>query len=252
MEVNPHQGSPDFESESSVGEFPTIDAETMISAPADTDLPWEPLAASPAEFDGLLVPGDGASAEAESAPAAAEGAKRSPAAHAAEVDKIREILFGQQISEYEGRFAQLEIRLAREIEAVRDDIIRRFEKVQGQVTQDFTNLSRQIGTEQKYRAEEISALNSQFRAARDELEAAVHQAAADAGAATERMQSAIEEETARQQEAVDARTRDLEHRLEQATAQLRQDKVDRSSMEALFSQLAAHFAADSDGALDSV
>ena len=250
MEANPQQGAPDIESESSVGEFPTIDAETMISAPADASLPWEPLAAAPSEFDAAA--GDGAAAEAEDMSIAAEVADVAPSAHAAEVEKIREILFGQQISEYESRFAQLEIRLAREIEAVRDDIIRRFEKVQSQVTQDFTNLSRQIGTEQKYRAEEISALNSQFRAARDELETAVHRAAADADAATDQIRSAIEEETARQQEVVDERTRDLERRLEEATAQLRQDKVDRSSMEALFSQLAAHFAASSGNAFDGI
>ena len=251
MDPNPHQGSTEIESESSSGAFPTIDAETMISAPADASLPWEPLAASPSEFEPAA--GDGAAtSEANEMSIAAEVADASPSAHAAEVEKIREILFGQQISEYESRFAQLEIRLAREIEAVRDDIIRRFEKVQSQVTQDFTNLSRQIGTEQKYRAEEISALNSQFRAARDELETAVHRAAADADAATAQIRSAIEEETSRQQETIDERTRDIERRLEEATAQLRQDKVDRSSMEALFSQLAAHFAASSGNAFDGI
>ena len=233
MDANPHQGSTDIESESSA---PTLDAETMISAPADASLPWEPLAMT-TDFGPSV--GDGAAADEDTATGAAAVLSAGP--HAAEVDKIREILFGQQISEYESRFAQLEIRLAREIEAVRDDIIRRFEKVQSQVTQDFTNLSRQIGTEQKYRAEEISALNGQFRAAREELESAVTRASGEAEAATEKIREVLEEETARQQEAVAARTEEIERRLEAVTSQLRRDKVDRSSMEALFEQLAAHF-----------
>ena len=237
MDANPIQGSTDTESESS-SSAPIIDAETMISAPSDASLPWEPLAMSPADF--VPASGDGA----VSMEAAVAGTPSAP--HAAEVDKIREILFGQQISEYESRFAQLEIRLAREIEAVRDDIIRRFEKVQSQVTQDFTNLSRQIGTEQKYRAEEISALNSQFRAARDELETAVHRASGEAEAATEKVRVVFEEETARQQEAISARTEEIERRLETVASQLRRDKVDRASMEALFEQLAAHFGTPSE------
>ena len=235
MDANPHQGSTDTESESSA---PTLDVETILSAPADASLPWEPLAMT-TEFGSAA--GDGAEAAAPSA-----------SQHAAEVDKIREILFGQQISEYESRFAQLEIRLAREIEAVRDDVVRRFEKVQSQVTQDFTNLSRQIGTEQKYRAEEISALNGQFRAAREELETAVHRASDDAEAATAKIREVFEEETARQQGAVAARTEEIERRLESVASQLRRDKVDRASMETLFEQLAAHFSTKPEPAFDDI
>ena len=247
MDANPTQGSTDAESESSSGAAIT-DAEATVSAPTEASLPWEPLAMSPEDF--VPAVGDGASSFDDADMAIMAGASSVP--HAAEVDKIREILFGQQISEYESRFAQLEIRLAREIEAVRDDIIRRFEKVQSQVTQDFTNLSRQIGTEQKYRAEEISALHGQFRAARDELETAVHRAAGDAEAATETIREAFEEEAARQQEAVSARTEEIERRLEAVASQLRRDKVDRSSMETLFEQLAAHFGTKPEPVIEDV
>ena len=183
------------------------------------------------------------------APAApAEGGDPGPASRAAEVDKIREILFGQHITDYEARLSQLEVRLTREVEAVRDEMVRRFEKVQSRLAQDVSTLTRQLGVEQKHRTEEVAALNAQLRAARDESKAAVQQTATDAEAATARLRESLEEETARLQDAHETRTADIERRLEAATAQLGRDKVDRSSLQALFEQLAVHFGSRSDGA----
>ena len=50
---------------------------------------------------------------------------------AASVDKIRDILFGSQIKNYESRFVRLEETLARETAELKETMRRRFESVEG-------------------------------------------------------------------------------------------------------------------------
>lgn len=242
MDANTHQGTPEIETDPST-HAPSIDAETMISSPADASIPWEPLAMSASDF--APPSGDGAASANE--PAADVSVAGAGVSTAAEVDKIREILFGRQISEYESRFSQLEVRLAREIDTVRDDVVRRFDEVQNQLSKKISDLTQRLGAEQESRAEEIASLGTQLGAARDELGRAISQTSADADAAVAEIRAAFDEEAARQKRVVDTRTREIERHLEEVTTQLRHDKVDRSSMKVLFEQLAVHFRSSPSG-----
>ena len=241
MDATPTPGSTDTATESSPAA--ALDAEAVVSAPADASLPWAPIAMPAVDLHPFAGDGDSApvsvSADAPAAP------------RPAEVDKIREILFGQQITDYEARLSHIEVRLAREVEAVRDEMVRRFEKLQSQLAQDVSTLTRQLATEQKHRTEEVATLNAQLRAARDDFKDGLRRTASEAEAATARVRESLDDEAARLQEAHETRTGDIERQLEAATAQLSRDKVDRSSLQALFEQLAVHFGSRPDGAFDA-
>ena len=59
----------------------------------------------------------------------------------ASVDKIRDILFGSQIKNYEARFARLEDTLARETTELKETMRRRFESLEGFFRKEAETLS---------------------------------------------------------------------------------------------------------------
>jgi hypothetical protein len=58
----------------------------------------------------------------------------------ANVDKIRDILFGSQMRDYDKRFGRLEERLAKAADALRDDLKKRFDSLESFVQQEVESL----------------------------------------------------------------------------------------------------------------
>lgn len=206
------------------GDAVAMEAELSVHVPAEDPLAWEPLLVRPS-FSGPS--GDGAGAVGDAA-----------------ASKIREILFGQHMAEYERRFAQLEVRLARELEEVRQEAANRSESLQSRVSQDVANLGRQIENERKERVKEVAQLGDHHRAVRQEFEVAIDKTARDAEAAVVHLRHALQEETARQRRALEERTDAIERQLDSVASTLGKEKVDRSSLQVLFEQLSVHFGAD--------
>ena len=70
------------------------------------------------------------------------------------VDKIREILFGGQMRDYEQRFADLESRLGKNIELLAASIEKRIERLDAFARRELDKLSDQLKDERKARREE--------------------------------------------------------------------------------------------------
>jgi hypothetical protein len=62
------------------------------------------------------------------------------AAGAGNLDKIRDILFGAQMRDYERRFFRLEERVTKEAHEAREDIRRRFDTLESFIKQELTAL----------------------------------------------------------------------------------------------------------------
>ena len=219
MDTTPPAGAPD--------DFAMPDTELSVPRPSGDSLAWEPLLTAPPAY-----------AEASGDGAAPEGLTMEDVTAAS---KIREILFGQHMAEYDRRFTQLEVRLAREVEQLRKEATGRIDGLESRLTQDVAGLARQIETERKGRAKDVAEMTDQFRTARQELEAAIDKSTRDAEASVVHLRHALQEETARQRRALEERTEELERHLDTAAQSLRRDKVDRSSLQVLFEQLSVHF-----------
>lgn len=206
----------------------TTEAERPAPFPTGDSLSWEPLLGRPNV----------------SAPTASPTAPAGPANDAAAASKIRDILFGQHMAEYERRFTQLESRLARELDDIRREGANRSESLQNRLSQDVANLGRLLDNERKERVKEASQLTDDIRSTRQEFEVAVDKASRDAEAAVVHLRHALQEETDRQRRALEERTESIERQLDAVATGLRKDKVDRSSLQVLFEQLSVHFGAD--------
>src|SRR6201993_2698958 len=81
----------------------------------------------------------------------------------ANVDKIRDILFGSNMREYEKRFARLEERLNKSSEALREDLKKRFDSLETYVREEMESLGQRLKTEKSERAESLKELTRESR-----------------------------------------------------------------------------------------
>lgn len=154
------------------------------------------------------------------------------------VDKIREILFGGQMRDYESRFMRVEERLTKESHDLREDTKRRFEALEQFITNEFTALADRLQAEQKTRDE---ALQGAWRGIHDTghtLSAKV----AELHDQTERAQSHLRQQIlAQSKELTDAMRKNQEEitsMLQREVADLNHGKTDRSSLATLLTEMA--------------
>ena len=88
---------------------------------------------------------------------------------AGSVDKIRDILFGSQIKNYESRFARLEDTLARETAELKETMRRRFESVEGFFRKESESLSARLKAEREERTEALKGIARELKTASDAL-----------------------------------------------------------------------------------
>ncbi|HZC66199.1 MAG TPA: hypothetical protein VE545_06480, partial [Candidatus Dormibacteraeota bacterium] len=79
------------------------------------------------------------------------------------VDKIRDILFGSQMRDYEKRFVRLEERVTKASEALRDDMKKRVDALESFVQQEMEALGQRVNKEKAERAEALKELTREAR-----------------------------------------------------------------------------------------
>ena len=164
---------------------------------------------------------------------------------AANIDQIRDIIFGTQMREYDRRFDQLEERLLKESAELRDDLKNRFASLEQFVKKEADSLSTGLKAEQQGRAAAIKELAG---------------SQAEQGRGQERKLSELEEQTFKThrelraqlldqskalQEEIQKKTADLTAALKRESADLRTGKIDRTALAAMFTEMAARLAAES-------
>lgn len=154
------------------------------------------------------------------------------------VDKIREILFGIQMRDYEKRFVRLEERLLKESSDLRDETKQRFDSLELYIKNEFEALGERLIAEQNTRADSLEQLS---KGVKDTFRAV------DKKTAQMDEQSAKNHRDLRQQMLDQSKTLsdDLRQKhseilaaLEREAAELRSDKTDRSALAALFTEVA--------------
>jgi hypothetical protein len=74
----------------------------------------------------------------------------------ASLDKVRDILFGVQMRDYDRRFARLEERLLKETADLKDEVRKRLDALDGYVKSETESLAEQIKAEREERRESIA------------------------------------------------------------------------------------------------
>ncbi len=86
-------------------------------------------------------------------------------ASGASVEKIREILFGSQIKNYETRFARLEDALARETAEIKDSMRRRLDSLEAFFKSETESLAARLKAERDGREEMLNNISRELKSA---------------------------------------------------------------------------------------
>jgi DNA anti-recombination protein RmuC len=159
-------------------------------------------------------------------------------ASGASVEKIREILFGSQIKNYEARFARLEEALARETSEIKDTMRRRLDSLEAFFKSETESLSARLKTERGEREETLSNIATELKTSAAQLSKKIldldNRMAQDHSAARQELMA----ESRKLLDEIRQRNESLSALLENRVEELRNAKTDRSALAALFVELA--------------
>ena len=154
------------------------------------------------------------------------------------IDKVRDILFGGQMRDYERRFARLEERLLQETTELKEEVRRRLSALESFVKQETESLSDRIRTEQEERSDATKDLAQDARNASKAFE----KKAGQLDDAISRVQRDLRQQLLELHQNMSDDTRrkidDVLARLQQESSVLRNDKTDRATLASLLTEMA--------------
>ena len=169
-----------------------------------------------------------------SAAMAAEGLS----GEAASVDKIRDILFGGQMRDYERKFGRLEDRLTKDTTELKDEVKRSLGAFDQFVKQELESLAGRLKSEQDQRQTADRDLAGEIK----ELKQALQQATAQLEDRISTMQRELRQQLLDQyrnlSDDISRKSQEADSALKRESGELRFEKADRAALAALFNEVA--------------
>src|SRR5687767_7182320 len=183
----------------------------------------------------MIPPKDPYNAVVNEVTAGPGGAERSAAQDAggASIDKVRDILFGTQLREFDRRFARLEERMLKETSDLKEDLRSRLDALEMYARKEHESLTDQIKSEHEDRVEATKALERRTTTLDEQLSKAQRE-----------LRQQILEQHQRLSDDIRKRVEDLLAALARESRELRNDKADRTTLAALFNEMAMRLTSD--------
>jgi hypothetical protein len=160
------------------------------------------------------------------------------------VDKIREILFGGQMREYDKKFARLEDRLTKESTEVREDTKRTVAALETFVKKEFEALANRLQAEQLSRETSVDGVSRELLYTTKALETKLAQFDNQSVQAQRDLRQQLLEQSKSLSEEIRRKYDEVSTVLAREVAELNNDKTDRASLPALFTELALRLNSD--------
>ena len=154
------------------------------------------------------------------------------------IDKIREILFGSNMRDYDTRFARLEAAVVKEASDLRENTRRRFENLESYIKSEIESLHTRLKAEREERADALGQTSRDLRQTEDTLKKKIR----DLEDQTSSADSAIREQILNQSHVLTDDIRALQSEinglLEKRFQELNHGKTDRAMLAGLFTEVA--------------
>lgn len=155
----------------------------------------------------------------------------------ANVDKIRDILFGSQMRDYEKKFTRFEERLLKETLELREEIKRRFASLETYIKNEVDALSSQQKAEKAERIEALKELAKELQDSTKAWEKKAGQIEDQATKAQRDLRQQILEESKRLAAEINEKHSEVSRRLDKEAADLRATLTDRLALADLFTEV---------------
>jgi len=152
------------------------------------------------------------------------------------VDKIRDILFGGQMRDYEKKFSRLEERLAKDSAELRAETNRLFESLENFVKKEIEALGERLQAEQQSRETSIQSVSGELRETGRALEVKIQQSVERAMRAEGDLRQQLLDQSKSLVEEMRKRHEELSDNVDRDLAELNHQKTDRASLSAMFSE----------------
>lgn len=160
------------------------------------------------------------------------------------LDKVRDILFGNQIREVDKRFARLEERLIAELVNVRDETRKRLDALENYIRQEVDSLTERLKKEQVEREAVVRSLSEENKNINSSLENKIAQFDEQTTSRQRELREHILNQSKSLQDDLQQKYEEILALLKRETQELQKDKTDRSKLAALFTELAIRLNAD--------
>ena len=154
------------------------------------------------------------------------------------IDKIRDILFGAHMRDYDTRFARLEETLAKEASELRESTRRRFETLENYVKKELEALQTRLRTERDERSDASSQHSRELKETADALSRKIRDLDDQGTAAASDLRQEILNASRNLMDELKARHEEVSSLLERRFQALQHAKTDRAALAALLNEVA--------------
>ncbi len=172
------------------------------------------------------------------------GAEAALAAGGGNLEKIREILFGAQVHDFEKRFTRLEEKLLKETADSRAETKKRFDAMEAFIKKEIESLADRLKTEQGERAEASKELSRELRDTAKALEKKLAQQDEQAMKGQRELRQQILDQSKSLTDEIRNRIRETSTALTRELKELRAAKTDRAALAGLFTEAAMRLSND--------
>jgi hypothetical protein len=193
--------------------------------------------------EGYAVPAASEPSEA-SAQSGSSPEVSAPNAESGNVDKIREILFGGQMRDYDKRFTRLEERLLKESAELREANRRSIEALETFVKNEFAALANRLQTEQLSREGSVQGVSRELHEAIKSVDSKLTQFHNQTTDTQRDLRQQLLDQSKSLNEEIRRKYDDVSATLDRELAVLSHEKTDRASLSALFTELSLRLSND--------
>ena len=154
------------------------------------------------------------------------------------LDKVRDLLFGGQMRDYDRRFARLEERVSKETADLRDEVKRRLSALEAYMKAEVESLSDRLRSEQDGRAAGDKDLGRELRESAAQFDQKVSQLDEVVSRSQRDLRQQLHAQHQELGDDIRQRVEDVLVRLAHEAHELRSDKTDRKALAALLTEMA--------------
>jgi DNA anti-recombination protein RmuC len=163
---------------------------------------------------------------------------------AGNLDKVRDILFGAQIRDADRRFAKLEERFVQETSDLKDDVRKRLAVLEQFVKHEVESLAERLKDEHDERTDADKDLSRELREAQKASEKKFGQIDDHVGKAQRELRQQLLDTHQKIGDELQRQAQDILARLARESAELRADKLDRTALAAMLTEMAVRLTSD--------
>ncbi len=156
----------------------------------------------------------------------------------ASLEKVRDLLFGVQMRDFDRKLARLEERIAKETSDLRDDVRKRLSAIEALIQREVDSLSDRVKTEQENRTNATRDLSRELSQTAQAFEQKAAHLDDQIARGLREARQQLHEQEQRLAEEMRLQADDIIARLTRESQELRNDKADRAGLAALFTEMA--------------